>query len=129
MAKSEITPKQSQVAILLASGQSITATAEQANTTRNTIYSWLKSDDVFIAYLNGLKLEIQEAARCAIQSKAALAIDTIADLMTGSENDAVRLAAAKEVLVMAGLSKPPRIGSDSAEELRKEREVKALYDY
>lgn len=121
MAKNEITPKQAQVAILLASGTNITTTAEQAATTRTTVYSWLKNDDAFIAYLNGLKLEIQEAARAAIQSKAALAIETIADLMTGSENDAVRLAAAKEVLVMAGVSKPVHIGSDSPDKLRKQR--------
>ena len=111
MAKNEITPKQAEVAVLLAGGIRITATTEQADTTRTTVYSWLKNDDAFIAYLNGLKSEIQDAARCAIQAKAALAIDTIADLMTSSENDAVGLAAAKEVLIMAGVSKPVRIGS------------------
>lgn len=45
------------------------------------------------------------------------------------EADAVRLAAAKEILIMAGVSKPPRIGSDSAEELRKERAMNDLLDY
>ncbi|MDD5277043.1 MAG: hypothetical protein PHR16_13290 [Methylovulum sp.] len=110
-------------------GRPITTTAEQAATTRTTVYSWLKNDDAFIAYFNGLKSEIQEAARAAIQSKAALAIETIADLMTGSENDAVRLAAAKEVLVMAGVSKPVHIGSDSPDKLRKGRAMDNLLDF
>jgi predicted DNA-binding protein YlxM (UPF0122 family) len=101
----ELKPIQLTVALLLATGTSITETAEKADTTRQTIHKWLKDDDEFIAYLNALKSENITAARSAIQSAAVLAVETISSLMKDSDNDAVRLACAKEVLAMAGLTK------------------------
>jgi hypothetical protein len=48
--------------------------------------------------------------------------------MAHSDNDAVRLAAAKEILAMAGLTKVSAIGSDSADKLKKARAEKAVFD-
>ena len=122
-----INAKQSQAAILLSTGTSITATAAQVGVNRDTLHQWLK-DDTFNAHLNSLKREIIDAARAAIQNASTLAIETIADLMQNSENDICRLNAAKEILAMAGITRALDIGSDSVETLRKEREQRALWD-
>ena len=121
-----INAKQSQAAILISTGTSITATAEQVGVSRCTLHEWLK-DDTFNAHLNSQKREIIDAARAAIQNASTLAITTIADLMQNSDNDMCRLNAAKEILAMAGITRALDIGSDSVETLRKEREQMALW--
>ncbi len=101
----ELKPVQLTAALLLATGATITAAAEKAATTRQTIHQWLNNDYEFQAYINLLKKENTEAARAAIQSAAVLAVETISSIMQNSANDTVRLSAAKEVLSMAGLTK------------------------
>lgn len=101
----ELKPIQITAALLLAAGATITDTAQKAAVTRTTIYDWLNNSNDFVAYLNAVKKENSDAARAAIQSAAILAVETIAAIMKNSDNDAVRLNAAKEVLAMAGLTK------------------------
>ena len=50
----QLKPVQIDTALLLATGTSITETAEKAAITRQTIHSWLK-DNEFQAYINTLK--------------------------------------------------------------------------
>ena len=121
-----LTAKQSQAALLLSSGETITATALKCEISRETVHQWLR-DDTFNANLNSLKREIIDAARAAIQNASTLAITTIADLMTNSDNDMCRLNAAKEILAMAGITRALDIGSDSPEALKKEREEMASW--
>ncbi len=117
----------------MATGTSITETAEKAAITRQTIRQWLKDDNEFIAYLNALKSENITAARSAIQSAAVLAVNTISSIMRDSDDDAVRLNAAKEVLAMAGLTKDTAsmankgIGEVTAEAVRAEKEKAAKF--
>ncbi|MFI3221481.1 MAG: phBC6A51 family helix-turn-helix protein [Methylococcaceae bacterium] len=118
----ELSAKQLQAAILIVGGASITATAAQTGLTRVTLHQWLKSDDLFIAHLNGLKQDLINAGRAGLQASVALAISTINALMTGSENDMVRLNAAKEVLNRAGINNALVIGSDNAAQLKKDRD-------
>ena len=129
----ELKPIQLQAAVLLSTGTSITEVAEKAAITRQTIHKWLKEDNEFLAYLNALKSENITAARAAIQSAAVLAVNTISSIMKDSDNDAVRLNAAKEVLAMAGLTKDTLsmankgIGAVTTEGVRADKE-KALKD-
>ncbi|MDD5276086.1 MAG: phBC6A51 family helix-turn-helix protein [Methylovulum sp.] len=129
----ELKPVQLEAALLLATGATITATAEKAATTRQTIHQWLNSDYEFIAYINRLKKENTEAARAAIQSAAVLAVETIASIMKDSDNDAVRLSAAKEVLAMAGLTKDTAallnrgIGETTAHEVKEKIDKAAKF--
>jgi len=120
----ELNAKQLQTAVLLSGGTTITLAAEQAGVTRVTLHQWLKNDDEFIAYLNSLKRDLVDSARAGLQSSVALAIETINTIMTDSDNDVVRLNAAKEVLNRAGINHAHTIGSDDAERLRKERLLK-----
>jgi transposase-like protein len=64
----ELNPKQTKAALLLASGDTVTATAEQVGVNRMTIHQWLKEDDNFNAYLNSLKREFVDAGRSAMIS-------------------------------------------------------------
>lgn len=131
----ELKPVQLEAALLLATGTSITETAKKTDTTRQTLHQWLNNDYEFIAYINGIKKENTEAARAAIQSAAVLAVEIISSIMQNSDNDTVRLSAAKEVLAMAGLTKDTAallnrgIGATTAHEVKaaidKDRKFKA----
>ena len=118
----ELNTKQLQAAVLLSSGATITATAEQTGITRVTLHNWLKSDDSFIAHINSLKQDLINAGRASLQASVALAIETINSLMTGSDNDIVKLNAAKEILNRAGINNALVIGSDDAAQLKKDRD-------
>ena len=120
----DLNAKQLQTAVLLSGGTTITLAAEQAGVTRVTLHQWLKNDDEFIAYLNSLKRDLVDSARAGLQASVALAIETINTIMTDSDNDVVRLNAAKEVLNRTGINHAHTIGSDDAERLRKERLLK-----
>ena len=123
----QLKPVQLEVALSIATGTSITKTAENVAITRQTIHQWLNFDYEFVAYINALRKENTEAARAAIQSTAVLAVETIASIMKDSDNDAVRLSAAKEVLAMAGLTKDTNqlfnrgVGGITAEAVKNER--------
>ena len=119
---SELSAKQTQAALLLARGDTITTTAEQIGVNRMTIQQWLKKDDNFNAYLNSLKREFVDAGRSAMRASIVTAIDTINQLMLSSTNDVVRLNAAKEILDRAGLANDKPIGSDDVLKLQQERE-------
>jgi phage terminase small subunit len=64
----ELNPKQTKAALLLARGDTVTATAKQVGVNRITIHQWLKEDDNFNAYLNSLKRELVDAGRSAMIS-------------------------------------------------------------
>ena len=117
----ELSAKQLQAAILLVGGATVTATAAETGLTRVTLHHYLKNDDLFIAHLNGLKQDLIDSGRAGLQASVALAIETINSLMTGSDNDIVRLNAAKEVLNRAGINNALVIGSDDADLLKRER--------
>jgi hypothetical protein len=119
---SELSAKQTQAALLLARGDTITTAAEQIGVNRMTIQQWLKKDDNFNAYLNSLKRELVDAGRSAMRASIVTAIDTINQLMLSSTNDVVRLNAAKEILDRAGLANDKPIGSDDVSKLQQERE-------
>ena len=118
---SELSAKQTQAALLLARGDTITTAAEQIGVNRMTIQQWLKKDDNFNAYLNSLKRELVDAGRSAMRESIVTSIDTINQLMLSSTNDVVRLNAAKEILDRAGLANDKPIGSDDVSQLQQER--------
>jgi hypothetical protein len=125
----ELNAKQLQAAVLLSAGTTITLAAEQVGITRITLHQWLKNDDVFIGYLNGLKHDLMDSARAGLQASVALAIETINSIMSDSDNDVVRLNAAKEVLNRAGINNAQTIGSDDAERLKKQRVFNNSLDF
>jgi hypothetical protein len=125
----ELNAKQLQAAVLLSGGATVTLAAEQTGITRVTLHEWLRNDDNFIAHLNSLKHDLIDAGRAGLQASVALAIETINSIMTNSDNDLVRLNAAKEVLNRAGVNNTQAIGSDDAERLKKERVFNNSMDF
>ena len=125
----ELNAKQIQAAVLLSGGTTITLAAEQTGITRVTLHEWLKNDDNFIAHLNSLKHDLMDSARAGLQASVALAIETINSIMSDSDNDVVRLSAAKEVLNRAGINNAQTIGSDDAERLKKQRVFNNSLDF
>jgi 23S rRNA G2445 N2-methylase RlmL len=117
----ELSANQLKAAILIVGGATVTATAAQTGLTRVTLHDWLKNDDLFIAHINSLKQDLVNAGRAGLQASVALAIETINSLMVGSDNDIVKLNAAKEVLNRAGINNALVIGSDDADLLKRER--------
>jgi len=125
----ELSPNQLKAAILIVGGATVTATAAQTGLTRVTLHDWLKNNDLFIAHLNSLKQDLIDSGRSGLQASVALAIETINSLMVGSDNDIVRLNAAKEVLNRAGINNALTIGSDNPERLKKERVFNNSLDF
>ena len=69
-----------------------------------------------------MKSEVIEAGRAQIQTSVSLAITTICDIMSSSQNDVARFNCAKEILFMAGLSRELKIGPVTANGVKKQRE-------
>ena len=90
--------KQLEVALMLASGETVSSAASKVGVARQTIHDWLSGNNVFMAHLNGLKKESVKAAIASLQNAATLAVTTVCELMTSSKNDAVRLACAIKIL-------------------------------
>jgi hypothetical protein len=55
-------------------------------------------------------------------------VTTITELMTSSQNDAVRFNAAKEILAMTGANHAARIGACTEAKAKKERLEKEFFD-
>jgi hypothetical protein len=125
----ELNAKQLQAAVLLSGGTTITLAAEQTGITRVTLHEWLKNDDNFIAHLNSLKHDLMDSASAGLQASVSLAIETINSIMIDSDNDIVRLNAAKEVLNRSGINNALTIGSDNPERLKKERVLNNSMDF
>jgi hypothetical protein len=119
MSENELKPQQIQVAELLVAGETVTSAASLANCTRQTIHRWLNDDANFAAYVASLKNEQLEAVKNRVRHGAARAASIIADLMEKSQNDSVRLAAAKELLQVSGaFDSANRSFDDSPESIR-----------
>lgn len=128
----ELKPIQLKAAQLLATGTSVIDTADQINSTRQTVHNWLKNDINFIAYLNSLKLENLENARSRLQSVSVQAVTTLVDVMEKSTNDNARINAACKVLEMSGLTKDSLnmyawgIGGETPEKVKAEKIMESL---
>jgi transposase-like protein len=72
----ELKPIQLRAAKLLATGTSVSKTAEKIGAVRQTVHAWLKNDDLFVAYINSLKSEQLESTRTQIQVASNVAITT-----------------------------------------------------
>lgn len=134
MSELALKPIQLTAASLLAAGETITNTAEKSGVTRQAVHTWLRDNNEFLAYLNALKSENVTAARTAIQAAACQAVTTMSEIMKNSTNDAARLAAAKEILCMAGLTESTKamaekgIGEVTADKVKAQKEKDRKWD-
>ena len=111
---------QEQTAILLASGESITAVAEKMNVNRSTIYQW-QTMLTFQCFFNQQKKDIREELKSGIFMLGDMAMNTLKDCLH-SENEQVRLKASLAILEKI---ENATIGDCDARAILKE---KATYD-
>ena len=91
-----LTPQQEQACVMLASGESYTAVAEQLGINRGTLYKW-QTLPTFECYYNQQCKDYQDSVKNGLLGLHRQAIDTIAELMiAGNEN--VRLRASMWVI-------------------------------
>jgi tryptophan synthase alpha subunit len=130
----ELKPIQMRAARLLASGTTVSQTAEIIGTVRQTVHAWKKYDDGFIAYLNILKNEQLESTRTQIQAASNIAVNTLVDVMQKSKNDNAKIAAAKEILSMSGFTKESMqmfawgVGGETVEKVRADKKSEKIME-
>jgi len=84
------------IAVLLASGQSVTAVAEQSGVSRRTIYRRLEQPE-FRTRVRELRSEMVDQAAGYLSRTAVKAVRTMESLLD-SDSDTVRLGAARSIL-------------------------------
>lgn len=81
-----LTPQQEQAAMMLASGENISAVARQLNLNRSTLYEW-QANTAFQCFYNQQCQDHQQAVKNALFGLHRRAIDTLTNLLTnGNEN-------------------------------------------
>ena len=95
-----LSPVQVQVALSLASGESLTAAAQSAGVGRTTVYDWINNEDSpFSAALREAKAEYIQTVRDQIRDLAKKSLATIAAILDDAQaSPSVRLKAALAVL-------------------------------
>lgn len=130
----KLKPIQLKAAKLLAKGESITITAKEIGSVRQTVHRWLKDDVEFIAYLNSLKIEQLESTRAQIQAASCSAIKTLIDVMNHSKSDQARINAACKVLEMTGFTKDSMemygwgVGEDTPVQVKVKKEIDKMLE-
>lgn len=107
----ELTPQQIETASLLASGKSITASADAVGVNRSTIHDWLKNA-MFVAYLNGLKQDLLVSTRQKIMGLSSKALDILEGLLDDPGTDAnLRVKIALRLIEGVGGLDPSKVAS------------------
>lgn len=110
-----LTTQQIQAANLLATGQTVTATAEQLGLNRSTLYDWGKQPP-FYCYVNRLKSDAKKNAENSLFSLISDAARAVRECLN-SPDDKTRLQAAK--FVFESVAKTEIATSDPVAELRR----------
>jgi hypothetical protein len=106
----------------LLAGETVTASAQAAGVSRETVHRWRKEDWLFQAEFNRRQREIQSAIQSRLLSMALAATDTVNQAIAGGDLKAA-LAVLKGV---AGLDEARmQLGSDDPKFLKEEAELAA----
>lgn len=97
----KVTKHMVDAAELLVSGYSVADAAEHLGINKNTITHWLRKDDDFKKLLETFSQGLLEEIKLELVISAREALSTLQGLLH-SENDQIRLSAAKDILDRAG---------------------------
>ena len=118
-----LTPQQEQACILLASGESYTATAQRLNINRGTLYKWQESLP-FQCFYNQQCSDYKAEVRNALFGLHSEAVETVRELMqTGGE--ATRLKAAIWLLEKV---EAVEVGATDVREVLKAQHTEPIFD-
>ena len=115
-----LTATQEKALLLLASGETVTATAEAVGVSRQTCSEWVNRDPEFIAALNSVRQETLDAGADKLRGMVEKALDAVAEGFDSEELSAKeRAALGMELLKNVGLVKRVNaIGSTDAASVR-----------
>ena len=115
-----LTATQEKALLLLASGETVTATAEAVGVSRQTVSEWVNGDADFIAQLNRIRQEVLDAGADKLRGMVEKALDAVAEGFDSEELSAKeRAALGMELLKNVGLVKRVNaIGSTDAASVR-----------
>ena len=122
-----LTATQEKALLLLASGETVTATAEAVGVSRQTVSEWTNRDAEFIAALNSVRQEILDAGADRLRNMVGAALDAVEAGMNSEElstKDKASLGMA--LLKQVGLSE--RAGSTGNTDAASIRSARALTD-
>src|SRR4051794_37203961 len=109
-------PHQERAVATLLSGATVTAAAERAGVSRQTVHRWLAEDPAFIAEYNRGRREMADAVKQALRMLSAQSVRVLKRTLTSSKTPpALKLRAAIEVLKLT--ADPPE-GPTDAEDAR-----------
>jgi len=116
----KLTATQEQALLLLASGETVTATGEAVGVSRQTVSEWANRDPEFIAALNSVRQETLDAGADKLRGMVEKALDAVAEGFDSEELSAKeRAALGMELLKNVGLVKRVNaIGSTDAASVR-----------
>ena len=123
----KLTATQEQAILLLASGETVTATAEAVGVSRQTVSEWVNRDADFIAALNSVRQETLDAGVDKLRGMVEKALDAVEagfDSEELSTKDKASLGMA--LLKQVGLSE--RAGSTGNTDAASIRSSRALTD-
>jgi hypothetical protein len=127
-----LSPSQTVALVALLAGESVTAAACHAKTSRETVHRWLH-DPAFTAELNRGKAELLSRVQADLRTLALEATRNLREILTSdSTSQALKFKASLAVLSMVGADIPEPIGPTDPEELalaqRQHEDDKALRD-
>ena len=115
--------------MVLASGQTVTATAEAVGVTRQTVSEWLNQDADFQASLNALRAEALEAGADRLRNLVCVALDAVeaglkADDLTTKEKASLGMDLLKQVGLTGMAGRP---GETDPAEIREAQARKEIF--
>ena len=123
----KLTATQEQALLLLASGETVTRTAEAAGVSRQTCSEWVNRDPDFIAALNSVRQETLDAGADRLRNMVGAALDAVEAGMNSEELNAKdRASLGMALLKQVGLSE--RAGSTGNTDAARIRSSQALSD-
>ena len=122
-----LTATQEKALLLLASGETVTATAEAVGVSRQTVSEWTNRDAEFIAALNSVRQEILDAGADRLRNMVGAALDAVEAGINSEELSAKdRASLGMALLKQVGLSE--RAGSTGNTDAASIRSARALTD-
>ena len=123
----KLTATQEKALLLLASGETVTATAEAVGVSRQTVSEWTNRDAEFIAALNSVRQEILDAGADRLRNMVGAALDAVEAGINSEELSAKdRASLGMALLKQVGLSE--RAGSTGNTDAASIRNSQVLSD-
>ena len=126
-----LTAAQEQAILLLASGETVTATADAVGVSRQTVSEWVNRDPDFIAALNRIRQETLDAGADRLRNMVGAALDAVeagfdSEELSAKERAALGMALLKNVGLVQRAS---AVGSTNADDIRSSQVLSDMLNF